>query len=94
MITHETFKDLWWNDQLIEVQDDMDDGWRHGTNHRTVYEVADEDGNGIGVFYRVTYRVSGDKETHGIRDGSFNLDRVWPEIKTITVTQYTDKRPD
>lgn len=80
------FKELWLNDELNEVDEEIDDSWRHGNNMSTVYEYK-------GQYWCANYQVSGDGEYHGIREDDFDLVRVFPETKVVTITNYTTKVP-
>ena len=88
-MTKEEFKKLWENDQVDLVQENIDDSWRHGNNYSNVYEILDDNYNKTGKFYLVYFRVSGDGEYHGIREGDFDTpEEVIPFIETTVVTNY------
>lgn len=89
MLTKEQFKKLYEDDLLDELDDDIDDSWRHGNNHHTVFEVLDEDTElGTGEFYSAYYRVSGDGEYNGIHENSFEIEQVEPYTETVVLTKY------
>lgn len=79
-MNHQTFKELWWNDELELIEDDIDDGWRHGNNHSTIFKHGND-------YWNCNYRVSGDGEYHGIRENEFDLTKVYP-IKAVTRKTY------
>lgn len=80
---HATFKELWRNGKLTEVYEEIDDGWRHGNDMYTVYQHGDD-------FWAASYRVTGDGEEHGIRNGDFELTKVYPITKTVVTTDYVN----
>ena len=54
------------------------DDWRHGCSVCQVFHrVADD------TYWSASYRVSTDGETHGLRDGDYDLARVHPVEKTV-----------
>lgn len=85
-MTEEEFKELWWNDELEEVDETIDDSWRHGNHYWTVFKYGDE-------YWEAAYSVSGDGEEHGIRDDNFSIRRVYPVTKTVTITEYVATPP-
>lgn len=90
------FKEFWLNDQTKEVYEEIDDSWRHGNYMYTVFEILDEDEKGTGVYYGVSYQVSGDGEYHTIRDSDeFYMQRVTPveEVRTVTIWQAYVEEP-
>lgn len=97
ILTKEQFQEFWQNDRLEEVDESIDDSWRHGNHYWTVFEVCSDDGwEGIGEFYEATYSVTGDGEQHGIRDGDFEFSRVYPvdKVVTKTVRTWVAKKPE
>ncbi|AKF13452.1 hypothetical protein PHIN3_189 [Sinorhizobium phage phiN3] len=82
----ERFKELWYDDELEEVHEDIDDSWRHGNNVWTVYKYGD-------TYWQASYRVSGDGEYHGIRDDDFEIERVYPHEVVTKVTNYVTTPP-
>ena len=101
MLTNAEFKALWENDLLEEVEDDIDDSWRHGNNHVTVFKSYryDEETDEVietGEYYEAHYRVSGDGEYHGIRENDFEMYQVWPveKVVTKTITEWKRKNPN
>lgn len=93
-MTNEEFKELWRNDQLQVVHEDIDDGWRHGTNHITVFEQYSVEGKPLGIFWEAGYQVSGDKEYHGIRENDFEFGEVFKHTRTVVETYYTGTKDD
>lgn len=83
---HERFKELWYSDELTEVSDETDDGYRHGVYKWTVYQYGN-------TFWEASYTVSGNGEEHGIRDGYFDLRRVYPQKKVSVETIYLGEPP-
>lgn len=83
---HMRFKELWFSDELTEVHDETDDGYRHGVYKWTVYQYGE-------TFWQASYTVSGDGEEHGIRDGYFDLTRVYPQKRVVTETIYCTEPP-
>lgn len=79
------FKELWMDEGIQEVDDKIDDSWRHGNYHTTVfaYETPDEV-----QYWQAAYKVSGDGEYHGIRDNDFDIVRVYPKQVIIEKTVY------
>lgn len=87
--TKEEFREAWFNDLLEEIDDDIDDSWRHGNNHKTVFELYDsKTENTTGTFWKAIYRVSGDGEYHGIRENDFEFARVYPHEVIVRKTVY------
>lgn len=78
----EQFIQLWQDNYLEEVYEEIDDSWRHGNNMVTVFK--DEDGR----YWEAHYRVSGDGEYHGIRDNEFEFFEVKPVKKVVEITEY------
>lgn len=81
-MTNDEFKELWCNDELEEVHEEIDDSWRHGNYMYTVFKAPD------GTFWACNYSVSGDGEQHGIRDDEFYINEVTPIEKIVTITEY------
>ncbi len=79
------FAELWYDDWFEEIEDDIDDSWRHGNNHATVFYHE-----GTKKYYRAYYRVSGDGEYHGLRPSEmdFEFEEVTPITETVVVTKY------
>lgn len=63
----EKFYELWENDELESVYEELDDSWRHGNYVYTVFKYLNEETNSI-EYYGVNYQVSGDGNYHSIRD--------------------------
>jgi hypothetical protein len=84
----EKFQELWHNGDLVKVDEELDDSWRHGNYVTTVYRYENE-------FWQADYHVSGDAEYHGIRDNDFKLTKVYPVTKITKTTEYvtTPQRP-
>lgn len=87
-MTNEEFKELWENDELDEVNEELDDSWRHGNNVTTTFKAPD------GTFWDCYYQVSGDGEYNGIRDDEFEIAQVWPREVTITKIIYESVNPN
>ncbi len=96
--TSDEFKEAWRNDLLEEVNEEIDDSWRHGNYYMTVFElftlipgtdIDDDKFKTTGEFYQANYAVTGDGEGHGIRDGDFTFYRVYPVDKVVTKTIRT-----
>lgn len=89
--TKEDFRDAWKEDLMQLVDKKIDDGWRHGNNHKTVFErfTLDENDDEVstGEYYLAFYRVSGDGEYHGIRELDFDFYRVYPHEEVVTITK-------
>ncbi len=80
-MTNEEFKELWFDEELESVERELDDSWRHGNYVYEIFKYQDK-------YYACSYQVSGDGETHGIRDNDFTLKEVFPYTETIIVTKY------
>lgn len=94
VMTKELFRDLWRDDCMEEIEDHIDDSWRHGNYHDTVFERLNyveetKDWVQTGEFYQAQYTVTGDGEEHGIRNGDFELFRVYPHETVVTKTVRT-----
>lgn len=76
-------------DQLLE--DDgvksvyrLDDtSWRHGSHVTEVFKRESD-----GTFWQVCYDLSTDCETHGLREGDFDLTQVYPH--EVTAIEYRE----
>ena len=86
MLKKDQFKELWEEDLLEEVQDNIDDSWRHGNNHNTVFKYVKDTGEV--EYYLASYQVSGDGEFHGIRDDEFYITLVEPHKKVVEIIEY------
>ena len=64
---------------LIRVLRESDPSWRHGTYEREVYRRDD------GSFWEVRFRLSTDRETNELREGTAQIKQVFPKKKEITV---------
>ena len=98
-LTKDEFRDLWRDDSLEEIEDKIDDGWRHGSNHSTVFEVLqypDDDGDPVytGVYYLASYQIRGDKEYHGIYDKSFDLSRVYRHTRVVEQVYFSTRETE
>lgn len=82
-MTNDEFKEAWFNDQLKKVHEEIDDSWRHGNYMHTVYFHSETD-----TYWACNYQVSGDGESHGIRDDDFEIHQVRPEKRMIEITEY------
>ena len=80
-MTNEEFKELWMDDQVESIEQELDNSWRHGNYVYEIFQYQDK-------FYAVNYQESGDGEWHGIRENDFTLKEVFPYTETITVTKY------
>lgn len=78
--THED----WFDEYLESVQKDVDNSWRHGCY---VYEVFHRDADD--TYWAVNYKVSGDGETHTLREGLEKFTQVYPNEKVVTTVEYT-----
>jgi len=87
-LTNKEFKRLWEEELLEEIDDKIDDSWRHGNNHTTVFQILSENNIPLNLFYKCEYKISGDGEYHGIREDEFKIKRVVPYTETITVTKW------
>lgn len=81
-MTKEEFKELWENDELERVHEELDSSYRHGNYVNTIFKATD------GTFWEASYTVSGNGEEHGIRDNNFSLGQVRPVTETVIITKY------
>jgi hypothetical protein len=94
----EQFQDAWHDDLLEVVEEKVDNGWRHGTNNDVVFELFNydeetDDFSTTGTYWKAYFRVSGDGEYHGIREGDFEFYQVWPKEVIIKKTVYSKEKP-
>lgn len=73
---------LWEENGIASVDKKLDDSWRHGNYVTEVfYRESDK------TYWEASYRVSGDGETHELREGLHTVRRVYPreviEKKTV-----------
>lgn len=82
-MTHEEFRELWFDDALDLVSPGAYDSWRNGCYCNEVFKDL-----ATGKFWNVQYTKSDDGEEHGLREGDFELHEVEPYEETITVTYF------
>jgi hypothetical protein len=94
-LSEETFRDLWMDEWFDTVEDNIDDSWRHGNNHTTIFRLIDRDNGNkpTDIYYQAFYQVDGTGEYHGIRDASFEIRRVKPVVETKMVEVTTWVKP-
>lgn len=56
---------------LISVKREADDSWRHGCYITQVFHRLADD-----TYWEVNYDLSSDGETHGIREGYYDISQV------------------
>ncbi|WP_421868805.1 hypothetical protein [Pararhizobium sp.] len=79
-----TFRDLWWNDDLEEVHEELDDSWRHGNYVYAVFLHAE-----TGKYWSVNYQVSGDGEYNTLREAECDDPaEVFPHKKIVETIVY------
>ena len=59
----------------------LDDSWRHGNRVTSVFKIDEK-------YYEVKYNVSGDGESHGIRDNEFTIKEVEPYEEIVKTIKY------
>lgn len=76
-------------EELVErIESHADPSWRHGCYMRDVYYRASDD-----TYWQVFYQRSGDGEYNTLREGYAEFERVYPEIKIVTITTYVRTPP-
>lgn len=81
----DTFKELWEEDKLEQIEREVDDSWRHGCY---VYEIYKDE---TGKYFSVSYQLSTDGEYHGIRENDFDLYEVEPVKVIVETTEWKVK---
>ena len=81
------------NEQMLDedglkcVERVADDSWRHGSYISQVFHRQSDN-----TYWAVSYELSTDGETHGLRDGDFNITQVYPH-EVVSVV-YKSAKPD
>lgn len=86
-LNKEKFKELWMNDEVETIEKDIDDSWRHGNYVFEVFKYK-PDPDGLPIYYSVSYNESSSSDYHGIRDGDFEIERVFPHEKVVRVIEW------
>jgi hypothetical protein len=78
MITRPTCEEIYQEDLGDAVLREADDSWRHGSYVTEVYHRATDN-----TYWQVSYDLSTDRETNGLRDGSASVVQVEQYEKTV-----------
>jgi len=81
-MNNEEFRKLWRTDALKEVDHEVDDSYRHGVYAYTVFQHGDD-------FWMASYTISGNGEEHGIRDGHFEIEKVYKTVSFNKIVDYS-----
>lgn len=81
-LNKEKFKELWMEDGVESIEIDLDNSWRHGNYVNEIFKYK-PDPEGLPIYYSVSYSESSNGDYHGIREGDFEIERVFPHEKVI-----------
>ena len=84
-----TCEELMNGDGFNSVWRETDDSWRHGCYVAEVFHRLSDN-----TYWQAAYERSTDGETHGLREGTADIDQVDPYSATTTCYRGLDKRPD